>query len=348
LSANRLNMPPLPSKRAFVITTLLAVGFALMLALVFPSCYRPAPQSGGFRCTFEEDYSCPTGLRCDQSLGLCVKTIVVDDMGPQPRGLDLGPEVVVPTCDDHVRKGGFSNLTNLGAVNTAGEETGLTVTADKSRLYFVDVTGALRTSTLTSRKAAAASAVVTLTPTQNAIGSPVAVGADVWFPALLGTDTALFRATGSGTTFTVSPAHQPIAPCPFEAPFFVDGDVTKDLYLGFPLGGCSKKALISVGSADKEIGAFYAALPDRDLHNPTLTPGGLTLIFSSQNRLWYSDRPDTSTQFRSPFPLPLSSLGAASTREISAQISPDCTTLYLVLDRAGGQGGADFWAADIN
>jgi len=341
-------MPSLPSKRAFLITTLLAVGFALVLALVFPSCYSPSPVPGGFRCTFEEDYTCPSPLRCDQSLGLCVKVIVQDDMGPMPRNLDLGPEVVVPTCDDHVRKGNFSNLTNLGAVNTAGEEHGLTVNATKTRLFFLDAGGALRTAAMSGAKSADASETVTLTPTPNTIGSPTAVGPDLWFPASAGlSSTALFRATGAGNAFAVSAAHEPIAPCAFDAPFFADNDANNDLYLSFPLGGCSKQSLISVGNADKQIGAFYAALPDRDLHNPTLIQGGLTLIFSSQNRLWFSDRPDTSTQFRSPYPLSLASLGAQSARELSAQVSADCKTIYFVLDRAGGQGGADFWAADI-
>jgi hypothetical protein len=45
--------------------------------------------------------------------------------------------------------------------------------------------------------------------------------------------------------------------------------------------------------------------------------------------------------------LPYDGLGVPSGRDLQALVSPDCATLYLVADRAGGKGGVDLWAADV-
>ena len=53
--------------------------------------------------------------------------------------------------------------------------------------------------------------------------------------------------------------------------------------------------------------------------------------------------------FSTPHPVPMSAIGdpSGTQGDVEAVVSPDCSTIYLVSDRAGTKGGLDLWAADI-
>src|SRR5258707_14896925 len=65
------------------------------------------------------------------------------DLGFPDGGTTLGPR----NCDAKVRAGAFASLTNLGAVNSAADESSLALTPDGTRLYFL-AGGVLSTAAL--------------------------------------------------------------------------------------------------------------------------------------------------------------------------------------------------------
>lgn len=337
--------------------------FALLLVLVAAGCYSPSPKDGSFTCDADHGFLCPSGLLCDRTAGLCVHALSMDLGAPDLISpYDLTPVPVAPTCDTLVQAGAFANLTNLGAVNGAGDEHSLTVNADDSRAYFVDGAGALQTSAL-SGKSAAAPQAVTVTGTGSSVpdtffGGTLASDGKYWFLGAPSTGQnagviSLFAATiNSATALAIASSHAPSAMGQLSDPVFAKNDSGSELYVAFPLGGASG-SMIAQGNVDKNIGAFFGAVAEKNVGAPTLTPSGNTLLLSTagaSGRLEFATRASMNDQWHGPSPLPLSqpgSIGLPAHRDVQALVSSDCKTLFLVADRAGGHGGLDLWAADI-
>lgn len=338
---------------------------ALVLVLAMASCYSPSPKDGSFTCDADHGFLCPSGLLCDRAANLCVHALSMDLGAPDLISpYDLTPVPIAPTCDTLVQAGAFAHLTNLGAVNGAGDEHSLTVSADNSRIYFLDGAGALQTSAL-SGKSAAAPQAVTVSGTGPTIpdtffGGTLASDGKYWFLGASSTGpsaglVSLFTATlNSATDLAVTASHSPSAmACPLTDPVFAKNDSGSELYVAFPLGGCANGSMIAQGNADKNMGAFIGAVAQKNVAAPTLTPSGNTLLMSTtgtSGRLQFATRASMNDQWHGPSPLPLSqsgSIGVPAQRDVQALVSADCKTLFLVADRAGGHGGLDLWAADI-
>jgi hypothetical protein len=330
---------------------------ALTIVLALGGCYSPSPQDRGFKCDPSQGSICPEGLYCDPVLGLCVAQLVNHDMGlgDLHRSFDLNIAPGPRSCDDRVAAGAFSGVTNLGDANSPGDETSISVTSDGTRIYFMS-DSTLMTAALTSAKAAGAASPVTITGGPAIVqGGAVAKDGTFWFA---GSDTASGPNTNTQlytghfvdpTHLTVDGAHLPQGKCPFTDPALLDGDPAKELYVSYPLAGCTEPVgpYIAQGLVDKQIGAFIGALAAPGFRAPSLLPGGLTMLFSSVGagaRLSYAQRPSQDALWTGPTTLP--GLGA-SVRDVQAVVSADCSVLWVVSERAGGHGGLDLWAADI-
>jgi hypothetical protein len=326
------------------------------LALALAGCYSPHPVEGGFRCEVDQGLLCPDGLVCDRASGLCVKRHSSEDSGVTAIDFssDAGLPLATRSCDDRVRAGAFSGLTNLSAANTSQAETSLSLTPDGKRLYFLRA-GALYTAAIDNANPKALSAVsaVTVSGGPDALnGGSFAKDGSYWFSGTKAGATRLYSGTlTSPTDLMVSATtHLPQAACPFFDPVFSGNDPAGELYVSYPLTGCGQASYVAEGAADKNLGAFFSALMAPGYRGQSLVPGGLTLLVSSSvsGRLAYAQRPSTDAQWTGPDPVPLDGLGAPSGADYQEVVNPGCTTLYLVADRAGGQGAADLWAADIS
>jgi hypothetical protein len=332
---------------------------ALALLLLAAGCYDVNAVDRGWQCTNDNSYLCPAGLVCDTQAQLCVKQL--PDMSLPNDGhfvIDLLGYKPPTSCDLSVRGGKLSGLTNLATVNTAADEWAIALTPDGSRLYFMSGTK-LMTSAIdsTNPKSLAAAQTVTITgaPT-TLLGGGFTSDGTFWLAGNGGSGaTTLYAATATGpTAFTASPTVVQSASCPFYDPaFYATSD---ELYVAYPLGGCNTQPFVARGATTKNLGAFYGAFAGAGYRAPSLTPSGLTLLYSSSSaprQLFFSERATTDatmgdTNWSGPSALPLGGLGAPSGGDWQAAIAPDCKTLYLVADRAGGKGGADLWAADIS
>jgi hypothetical protein len=331
-----------------------AQGVLLVAALAAPGCYAPHPADGAFRCAVDLGRLCPTGLSCDVASGLCVRPSTAIDMGygSVDFSADAGLPLVPQSCDDRVRAGALSGLTNLTAANSAQAESALALSGDGKRMYFLRA-GALYTATIdpASPKAVGAVTPVTVAGFDSLNGGTVATDGSYWFSGTKGNVTRLYSGTLSAGALTVSAtSHAPQGMCVFSGPVFLGGDPTSELYLAYPLAGCSQPAsYVAVGLTDRNIGAFVSALMLPGYRAPSLLTGGRTLLVSTSDtrRLAWAERPDANAQWTGPHALPLDGLGVPSGGDDQAVVSPDCKTLYLVADRAGGLGGTDLWAADI-
>ncbi len=325
--------------------------------LLVAGCYQPDTKDGGFRCDATQKFLCPDGFFCDPDVGLCVKTIAHHDLGFPDMALSGDAAIVEPgaTCDDHAVGGGISGLTNLGAVNTAADETALALTNDNSRIYYLSG-GALMTAPLTSAKVAGTPAAVTLAGGATALtGIGFTTDGFLWVSGSDNTASQIFKYhVDSATALTLVDTHLPQGKCAITGLAFTDGDITKDLYVSYPLAGCNmpdgRGSYIAEGSLDKQMGTFTAALATPGYTNPFILAGGLTMFTSSvppAARLYYAERPTTDALWTGPLNLPLGTAGAG-TNDVQAVLSSDCKTLYITSQRTGGKGGLDFWAADVS
>jgi hypothetical protein len=330
---------------------------ALFLLWTLAGCYSPHPVEGGFRCEVDQGLLCPEGLVCNRASGLCVTPQSSTDAGVNAIdfSLDAGIPLSPRSCDDRVRAGAFSNLTNLSVANTNQAETSLSLTPDGKRLYFLRA-GALYTAAIddADHKALTGVAAVTVTGGPDALnGGTIATDGSYWFSGTKAGTTRLYSGalTSPSALMVSSTTHLPQATaCAFFDPVFAAHDPAGELYLTYPLTGCGQASYIAEGAADKNLGAFFSALMGPGYRGPSLLPSGLTLLVTSTDsgRLAYSERPSLDVQWTGPNPVPLDALGAPSGGDVQAVVSPGCTTLYLVADRAGGQGATDLWAADIS
>ena len=172
-----------------------------------------------------------------------------------------------------------------------------------------------------------------------------------WFAGTSGGTTSLYAATPTGAaSFSVDMTHQPVAAnCPFSDPVFMQTNSTYQLYVAFPLAGCSGPSYVARGALDRNIGAFYSALPDTGWAAPSMTPSGFLLLFTStgsDRHLYGTTRSDYTYQFSSPSRIYMSSIGEAI-EDRHAVVNADCTAIYFSSVRSGGAGGADLYAADI-
>jgi hypothetical protein len=324
--------------------------------LLLAGCYHPDPQSGAFRCDQANGYLCPQGLYCDTAGGLCVRKIPQSDMGFPDMAFNQDASVTPAdrTCGDRVKAGSLSNLTNLGAVNTAGDESGVVVTNDNSRIYYLSGTTVM-TAALTNAKTAAAPEAVTVTGVTTVNGLAFAADGSLYMAGSDAVSTQIFKMhLDSATQATLVDSHLPAGQCPITALSFVDGDATGDLYVAYPLAGCTmpdgKTSYIAQGNLDKQMGTFVAALPTWGYGAPYLVTGGLTMLMASPGaaaRLYYAERPSTDALWTGPINLPLTSVGGAGKRDAQATVAGDCKTLYFSSERTNGKGGLDLWAADI-
>ena len=332
-----------------------SVSLVSLLAVAVAGCYGPHPEDRSFKCSADEGALCPVGLSCDLVSGYCVKPVGPVDAGATDLALpfDASPGQPGPrSCDDRVKAGAFSGLTNLAALNTAGDEASLALSSDGKRIYYTEA-GVLKTATLTSPKSPSAPSVVAVANGPTAyLGGSLASGGKLWFAGSTGTTTSLYEAatTDPVNLTAVAHAYPTSTTCPFSEVALTDGDITKDLYVSFPLAGCSQSAMIAQGLVDRKIGAFYGALDTRGLRSPSVVAGGLTMLLATSGaagQLQYAERPSTDVQWAGPTPLPLGTIGAPSVRDVQAIVAPSCQTIYLVAERKGGKGGLDLWAADI-
>jgi hypothetical protein len=327
------------------------------LAVGMVACFNPTPADGAWTCTMDEGYVCPSGLTCDRNAGLCVTRVPADlSGGDSLPNFDGTPFKTPRTCEQRVQQGAFSGLVNLGTgVNTANDETSLTV--DGTQIIYLS-NGAPMTATLSSPKTAGAGSALTISATTaitNFFGGSFAKDGSYWFAGLAGGTYSLYKATGSGTSWSATPQGAPTATgCAFRDPVFTDGDPTGELYVAYPLGGCTNAPdTVAQGIAGRNIGGFYSAFPINGTYfgSPFVVQGGTTLLYASEGsnaRLYYSTRAMSGTDaaWTAPQLLPMGAIGSG-TRDVQAVVSADCSTLYLVSQRPGGSGGLDLWAADI-
>ena len=332
------------------------IGFSLALGLgglIAQACFSPDVKDGAFKCVAAEGFVCPEGLVCDQLAGLCVHAL------PPDLGATDGPAVIDSTapgprtCDQRVQAGAFSNLANLGAVNTAGDERSLALTSDGKRILYVDGTGALMTAALSADgRSAQAPQAVTLTPAAATFnGGSFAGDGSLWFSGTVGGTTAVYQGTRtSDTAFAVGSPHNPMAACAFTDVALTDYDAKKDLYLSYPLAGCGKAPMIAQGLVDKLMGAFVGAVAATGFRSPSVVPGHLTLLMASTDpgaRLWYANRATDDVTWGGPTRLPLGSIGEPAVADAEGVVDAACSHLYLVANRDGTKGGLDLWVADI-
>ncbi len=341
----------------------LVVAIAAVAAVTVGACYDPHPANGGFQCTIDNQFQCPQGLTCDRGLGLCL-TGPADLAGPAMDlrfVVDAGPPGA-RTCDERVRQGAFSNLVNVGSANSSSDESSLSITQDGKNIFFMRE-GGFMTATLNGKNSGVPQAVTISNGPAVLNGGSIAANGTLWFAGAATANGAatLYQGTldaVSGSYVAVAQALPASTACSFFDPVFLNGSATAELYLTYPLGGCSGASYIARGANKMQLGTFYAAtsLPQGSgLQHPSLTPDGLTLLFSTTDahpKLMFAVRASTDstnddTQWNGPTPLSLGSIGAASGGDYQAVVSPDCSTLFLVADRAGGRGGLDLWAADI-
>lgn len=337
----------------------------LVFALALTGCYTPHPQDGSWKCDVDHDYLCPDGLTCDRTNGLCVRQITPFDGGIDLSLPDLASGPTVRSCDDKVAAGAFSNLTNLGAVNGSGDEHALALTPDGARVYFLDGAGALQTAALSGKSAGAPSAVTISSGPTTLNGGSFTGDGTYWFSGTKAGATQLWSATKTSATMltATTPLRPTATDCAFTDPVFSAGSAANELFIGYPLGGCANGAMIAIGAKDKDKGAFTGAVGMRNIRSPSLLPApdafARTLLMSTTGagaRLLYSQRSVSTAgsqtiagSFSTPHEIPMDGIGApnGSQGDVQAVVSPDCSTIYLVSDRAGGHGGLDLWAADI-
>jgi hypothetical protein len=334
----------------------------LLLALAaVAGCYDPHPQDGAFKCDDANGFLCPMGLSCDRSSGLCVHHPSLLDMSNSPITFDNDASVTPParTCGQRVAAGAIAGLTNLGAnVNSGGDEGGLAVSNDGTRIYYFS--GAtLMTAPLTSAKQAGAATAVTVNGVNPVYGISFGSDGSLYVSGVAAGVNQIFKLhmdspTQATLVDTTKDAHLPIGGCAITDLALTGGDPTKPIYLGYPLAGCSmpdgRGSYIAQGSLDTQMGTFLTAVPVSGYRSPFVLPDGMTLLFASVGssaRLFTAVRPDTDSLWTGPDSLPLSSVGGNGNRDAQAVVSPDCKTLYISSDRAGGKGGLDLWAADI-
>jgi hypothetical protein len=331
----------------------------LLIVLVGAGCYHPDPQDGAFKCDAAHGFLCPMNLHCDTSTGLCVHHPALLDMSNSPITFDNDAGITPParTCGQRVGDGAVAGLTNLGTgVNTAADESGLAVSNDGSRIYYLS-NGALMTAPLTTPKQAGAAAAVTVTGVDTVNGISFASDGSLYVSGVLGGVNEIFRLhldspTQATLVDAVKDVHKPIGNCAITDLALTGGDPTMSIYVAYPLAGCadSRGSYIAMGALDMQMGTFQAAVPVSGYRAPFAMPDGLTLFFSSVGtspRLSYATRPSADALFTGPLTLPLSSIGGNGTRDVQAVVSSTCGTLYLSSERAGGKGGLDLWAADI-
>jgi hypothetical protein len=231
----------------------------------------------------------------------------------------------------------------------------MVVTNDGKRIYYLSG-GALMTAALTDAKTAETPAAVSVTGVQTIHGMAFAADGTLYVAGVDNTSTQIFKMQiDSATAISMVEAQLPSGLCPITDLSFVDGDVTKELYVAYPLAGChmpdGKGSYIAQGVLGKNMGAFIAALTSWGYRAPHVVTGGLTLLLSSVGtsaRLYYAERPSLDSLWTGPLDLPLAGIGGAGKRDAHAVISSNCNTLYISSERAGGKGGLDLWAADIS
>ena len=327
----------------------------LLLGLLLAvGCYSPNTPDKAFRCDATTHFLCPEGLHCDD--GLCVHVIAHHDLGFPDMALSGDAAISLPggTCDDRVQSGEFSGLVNLSALNSGADETALAISNDGGRIYYLS-NGKLMTAALTDAKTAAAPSAVALTGLPTVNGLAFASDGTLWAAGNDGSGNRLFKLLLTDpTTATVVDAHLPAGQCAIEDLAFTDGDITQSIYVAYPLAGCShpegRGTYIAQGHLDQQMGTFVAAMSSTGYRAPSLLPGGMTMLVSSEGagaRLFYAVRPSTDALWTGPLQLPAGQIGTG-TRDVQAVVSSDCKTLYLASERAGGKGGLDLWAADIS
>jgi len=330
--------------------------FAIVVAVAANSgCYGPSTPDGAFTCTPDLGGACPQGLQCSTG-GICVHALGKDmDGNPLDLAGDQAQPVLARTCDDKILAGAFTGFTALAALNTAADEAHLAfdLKAGAPRLLFQRGNQLFASTISTSSPTTvAAPQAVTLTPSPAVLsGGNFTSDGHYWFAGSAGaTSTALFEATPvNATSFTVGAAHAPQGSCPFSDPFFMQGDSTFQMYAGYALGGCGGQSYVVRSALDRNVGAFYSALPDSGWGAPSMTPTGLLLIVSSTlggRHLYASRRDDFQFQFTTASRIPMSAIGE-STEDRQAVVNADCSAIYFSSVRTGGAGGADIYAALI-
>jgi hypothetical protein len=324
----------------------------LWVLLLVTGCYSPQPAERGFRCDGTTQFACPPGFTCDQSLGLCVTPSQPDlAMRQVLHNFDLSPGEGQRSCADRVVAGAFGAPSALTSLNTSGDETAIALTSDGKRIYYL-AGGALMTAALTAPKTAGAPMVVTVANGPAPLDGFTLADGNLWLSGSRGGKSGLVKALFSDpATAAVDSTPVPEAACAISDPVFLDGSSAKELYVAFPLAGCTdaRGSYVAQGLVGKNIGAFVSALTTPGWRAPSLLPGGLTMLVSSTGatpRLSWAQRTSIEAQWSGPYPLDAKALG--STRERQGVVSPDCNTFYFVGQRAGGAGGLDLWAADIN
>ena len=333
---------------------------SLLLGLVVAvaansGCYGPSTPDGAFTCSPDLGGACPAGLQCSPG-GICVHALG-KDMNGNPLDLagDQAQPKLVRTCDDKILAGAFTGFTALTALNTAADEQhlALDITAAAPRLLFQRGNQVFASTISTSAPTTvAAPQAVTLTGGPAAIsGGTFTTDGHYWFAGTAGGVTGLYEGTPSGaTSFAVAAPRAPSgAVCPFSDPFFMQGDSTFQMYLGYPLGGCGGQSFVVRSALDRNVGAFYSALPDPGWTAPSMTPSGLMLIVSSTlggRHLYASRRDDFQFQFTTAARIPMTAVGESS-EDRQAVVNADCSAIYFSSVRTGGAGGADLYAATI-
>jgi hypothetical protein len=329
----------------------------LVTVALVAGCYNPDVKDGAFKCDAAQKYICPDGLHCDTDTGLCVHITPHHDLGFPDMALSTDGAITIPGsgCDNQVATGGVSNLVSLGAVNTAADEANLAVSNSGKNIYYTSG-GILMTAPLTSAKVAGTPAAVTVNGggVQGITGLAFSSDGFLWMAGTSPTATQIFKfQIDSTASITFVDAHQPAGLCAMPGISFIDGDITQDFFVGYPLAGCShpegRGSYIAEGTIDKQMGTFVSALGSFGYVNPFVLSGGLTLLVSSEGanaRLFYASRPTTDALWTGPLNLALGAAGAGK-NDVGAVVSSDCHTVYLISERAGGKGGLDLWAGDI-
>jgi hypothetical protein len=332
----------------------LSLLIASLAVTVTAGCYRPDPADRAFKCDAANNDICPQGLHCDVASGFCVHTPSVADMTYSVMTFNNDASVTpgVRTCGQRVAAGALSAPTNLGAVNGAGDESGLAITNDGSRIYYLSG-GALMTAALTNATTAAAPSAVTVSGVDTVLGLAFAADGSLFVSGVAAGVNQIFKMhLDSATQATMMDAHQPAGLCGITDLAFIDGNIATDLYVAYPLAGCTdaRGSYVAQGTLDKQLGTFVAALPTPGYRSPYVVSGGLTMLLATTGqspRLFYAERPDTASLWTGPIELPLGAVGGAGKRDAQAVVSSDCKTLYLSSERTGGKGGLDLWAATI-
>jgi hypothetical protein len=326
----------------------------LAVIAVLAGCFNPNPADKSFRCDQANGFLCPQGLHCDEVQGLCVRVIPPKDMGFPDMALNLDGSVTPPerSCGDRVKAGALSGLTNLGSVNGAGDESAVTVTNDGKRIYYLSG-GNLMTAPLTNAKTAGTPEMVTLNGLSSVYGTAFAADGTLYIAGSTGNANQIYKMMlAAPDQATLVDAHLPAGLCPITGLSFIDGDITGDLYVAYPLAGCadSRGSFVAQGTLDKQMGTFVAAVSSFGYQEPFAVTEGTVMLMASPGsaaRLYYAERPDTDALWTGPISLPLGGIGGVGKRDARAVVSADCKTLYLSSERAGGKGGLDLWAADI-